>query len=113
MIKAVIGFDDTNNHQSLFGTGRLVRWFQQNVPGECECLGFVRQQLFVCDAIPYTSHISLACMIVAVPDPCLVAKLVETAAAHICQYAAVGSDPGLCVATELDGSSQEHLRCLA
>jgi hypothetical protein len=63
MMKVYFGFDDTDTHDSLYGTGKLVRWFQGAMPEGCECLGVVRQQLLVCDEIPYTSHNSAACLI--------------------------------------------------
>lgn len=101
-MKAFFGFDDTDIHTSLYGTGKLVRWFQQKLPDECECVGVVRQQLLVSDAIPYTSHNSSACMIVEMPDPALLDQMIAAAISHIEAHAAVGSDPGLCVATECD-----------
>jgi tRNA(Ile2) C34 agmatinyltransferase TiaS len=101
-MKVFFGFDDTDNQDSLYGTGKLVRWFQKKLPAECACIGIVRQQLFVCDAIPFTSHNSAACLILEIPDPALLDAMVETAVAHIEQYAAAGSDPGLCVAAEHD-----------
>jgi hypothetical protein len=99
-MKAYFGFDDTDNHDSLYGTGKLVRWFQNKLPEGCKCLGVVRQQLYVCDAIPYTSHNSAACMILDIPDPLLLGKMIEDAISHIRHFAVMGSDPGLCVATE-------------
>ena len=74
------------------------------MPDECECLGVLRQQLFVCDAIPYTSHNSAACMILNIPDPSLLDKIIEDAIAHIKHNSALGSDPGLCVVTEFNPS---------
>ena len=58
-MKVYLGFDDTDTHDSAYGTGKLVRWFQGAMPEGCDCLGVVRQQLFVCDEIPYTSHSSI------------------------------------------------------
>ena len=99
-MKVYFGFDDTDNHDSLYGTGKLVRWFQKKLPEGCKCLGVVRQQLYVCDTIPYTSHNSAACMILNIPDPSLLEKMIEDAISHIGHYSVLGSDPGLCVATE-------------
>jgi hypothetical protein len=103
-MKVYLGFDDTDSHASLFGTGKLVRWFQTGLPQGCQPLGVVRQQLFVCDDIPYTSHNSAACLITEVPEPDLVPEVIERAAKHLRHYAAAGSDPGLCVMTEFDSS---------
>ncbi|MBU0767787.1 MAG: hypothetical protein KJ687_01655 [Proteobacteria bacterium] len=68
MMKVYLGFDDTDTLDPHFGTGKLVRWFQKAMPEECENLGVVRQQLFVCDEIPYTSHNSAACLIAEMPE---------------------------------------------
>jgi hypothetical protein len=31
-MKVYFGFDDTDNYDSLYGTGKLVRWFQKKLP---------------------------------------------------------------------------------
>jgi len=59
----------------------------------------VRQQLLVCDRIPYTSHNSAACLIAELPDATLLDDLIRRAIRHIEAHALPGSDPGLCVAT--------------
>jgi hypothetical protein len=104
MMKVYFGFDDTDKHDSLYGTGKLARWFQSAMPEAWECLGVVRQQLFVCDEIPYTSHNSAACLIAQMPEPDSLNDAIEKAADHIKQYAMDGSDPGLCVVAEFDAS---------
>ena len=76
-MRIYLGFDDTDTHDSLYGTGKLVRWFQSAMPQGCECLGVVRQQLFVCDEIPYTSHNSAACLIAEVATPDLLNEVIE------------------------------------
>jgi len=101
-MKVYFGFDDTDDHDSPHGTGRLVRWFQRKLPAGCTCRGVVRQQLFVSEGIPYTSHNSSACLIAEVPDTSLLDGMITDAVAHIGKHAASGSDPGLCVATEMD-----------
>jgi len=103
-MKVYLGFDDTDTHDSLYGTGKLARWFQNSMPDGCECLGVVRQQLFVCNEIPYTSHNSAACLIAEMPEPDLLDNVIEGAINHLKQYAMNGSDPGLCVVTEFDPS---------
>lgn len=103
-MKIYLGFDDTDTHDSLYGTGKLVRWFQRALPAGCDCLGVVRQQLFVCDEIPFTSHNSAACLIADVPDPNLLDEIIEKAVHHLEHYAVDGSDPGLCVVTEFESS---------
>jgi hypothetical protein len=103
-MRVYFGFDDTDNLTSDFGTGKLVRWFQDDLPEGCTCRGVVRQQLKVCDAIPYTSHNSAACLIADIPDSDLLHIAVDRAVAHILRHAAQGSDPGLCVVTEGDAA---------
>ncbi|MGA7146220.1 MAG: hypothetical protein WBY47_17100 [Desulfobacterales bacterium] len=104
MMKVYFGFDDTDTLDSLYGTGKLVRWFQNDLPKGCECRGVIRQQLYVCDEIPYTSHNSSACMIAEFADPDLLDLAIESAANHLKKHFVSGSDPGLCVATEFDTS---------
>jgi hypothetical protein len=99
-MKAYFGFDDTDHYDSLYGTGKLVRWFFKKIPEDCQHLGVVRQQLLVCDGIPYTSHNSSACLIIEIPDPTGLDTIIKEAVSHIETFAAAGSDPGLCVATE-------------
>lgn len=99
-MKVFVGFDDTDTLDSEAGTGKLVRRFMPELPDGSICRGVVRQQLLVSESIPYTSHNSAACLIVDVPEPGLVGRIIERAAAHIACHAAEGSDPGLCVAAD-------------
>jgi hypothetical protein len=103
-MKVYLGFDDSDTHDSLYGTGKLVRWFQNDLPEGCRCLGVVRQQLLVCDEIPYTSHNSAACLIAEMPATDLLDAVIARAVTHLKRYAMEGSDPGLCVAAEFDSS---------
>jgi hypothetical protein len=105
-MKVYLGFDDTDRRDSPCGTGKLVRWFQNALPGGCGCLGVVRQLLLVCDGIPYTSHNNAARLIGLLPGRDLLEETIRRARAadHIGRHAAPGSDPGLCVATEADAS---------
>jgi hypothetical protein len=105
-MKVYLGFDDTDTCESPYGTGKLVRWFQDAMPQGFKCLGVVRQQLLVCDAIPYTSHNSAACLIADMPEPDLLPAAIECAAGHLKQYALEGSDPGLCVVAESDPAGE-------
>jgi hypothetical protein len=36
MMKVYLGFDDTETHDSLYGNGKLVRWFQNAMPAWCD-----------------------------------------------------------------------------
>jgi len=106
-MKIYLGFDDTDTHDSLYGTGKLVRWFQGALPAGCECLGVVRQQLLVCDDIPFTSHNSAACLIANLLQPDLLDEVIAKAVNHLAHYAVAGSDPGLCVVSEFEPSIRD------
>ena len=94
-MRVYIGFDDTDNLDSEFGTGKLARRYEALIPADCRVWGVVRQQLLVDPGIPYTSHNSSACVIVDVEDPSSAGRLAGLAADHIEGMAAAGSDPGL------------------
>jgi hypothetical protein len=100
-MKIYIGFDDTDNLDCEYGTGKVARWFSDVLPAGCRLWGVVRQQLLVDDAIPYTSHNSSACLIIeSSRNGDLIHELAARAAAHLERHAAEGSDPGLCVGAE-------------
>jgi hypothetical protein len=105
-LKIFIGMDDTDSLDSDFGTGKVVRWFEKILPQSCECLGVIRQQLLVSDDIPYTSHNSSACMVVEIPTEMysngFLKELSGLGEDHLKRHAADGSDPGLCIAGEMD-----------
>ena len=101
-MRAYIGFDDTDNHDSDFGTGKIARRFENILPEGCHMWGVVRQQLLVDDRIPYTSHNSSACVVVDFSDISLMESLISRAAEYIEHESADGSDPGLCCACEGD-----------
>jgi len=63
-MRIYIGFDDTDTVDSDRGTGKLARWFENELPESCRLWGVVRQQLLLHDSIPYTTHNSSACAIV-------------------------------------------------
>ena len=95
-----VGFDDTDTRDSDRGTGKLARWFGNDLPEGCRLYGVVRQQLLLDDLIPYTTHNSSACAIIEAPDPSSMDELIFRAVKHIEQHFIRGSDPGLCVAYE-------------
>lgn len=101
-MRIFICFDDTDTLDCGRGTGKLVRWFEDELPEACTMWAVVRQQLLVDPAIPYTSHNSSACAVVDAPDASVVGEIVERAGAHIAKHFAEGSDPGLCVVAEGD-----------
>lgn len=101
-IRAYIGFDDTDNADTDFGTGKIARRFENILPEGCHMWGVVRQQLLVDDRIPYTSHNSSACVVIDFSDISLKESLISRAAEYIEHESADGSDPGLCCACEGD-----------
>ena len=103
-MRVYVGFDDTDNITADRGTGKLARWFEDELPESCRMEGVVRQQLLIDDKIPYTSHNSSACVIVHTPDASLVEAITARAIAHVRRHALEGSDPGLCVVCEGDAS---------
>lgn len=104
-MRVFIGFDDTDTIDADRGTGKLARWFQEDLPHGCRPWGVVRQQLLVHPDIPYTSHNSSACVVLDVEDDSVRVDLIERAAAHIERHFLEGSDPGLCVAFENGGAA--------
>jgi tRNA(Ile2) C34 agmatinyltransferase TiaS len=103
-MRIYIGFDDTDNITSDRGTGKLARWFEKELPEGCRMKGVVRQQLLVDERIPYTSHNSSACVMVDAPDASWVTLLTARAIEHVKRHSLEGSDPGLCIACEGNGS---------
>jgi tRNA(Ile2) C34 agmatinyltransferase TiaS len=103
-MRIYIGFDDTDNITADRGTGKLARWFENELPEGCRVQGVVRQQLLVHDRIPYTSHNSSACVMVDAPDASQVALLTARAIQHLKRHSLEGSDPGLCVASDGDAA---------
>ena len=101
-MRAFIGFDDTDNKDSDFGTGKIARHIENLLPEGCSLWGVVRQQLLFDERIPYTSHNSSACAVVDFSDPAHKDKLLSIAINHIENRSASGSDPGLCFACEGD-----------
>ena len=103
-MRVYVGFDDTDTIDADRGTGKLARWFEQQLPEGCRMWGVVRQQLLVDPAIPYTSHNSAACAVIEIPDPSLVQTLIDRGIQHIEKHFIPGSDPGLCIAAEGNGT---------
>jgi len=98
--RVFVCFDDTDNIDAPRGTGKLARWYAEEIPEDCSVWGVVRQQLLVHPAIPYTSHNSSACVVVLAPSFDLLDEITERAIAHVERHALEGSDPGVCVAPD-------------
>jgi len=103
-MKIYLGFDDTDTPESDRGTGKLARWFENEIPQQCRMLGVVRQQLLVHDDIPYTSHNSAACAVIEAADASLLEKIIGLAVRHVEKYYLEGSDPGVCAVREGDSA---------
>jgi hypothetical protein len=102
-MRIYLGFDDTDTEDADRGTGKLARWFENQLPDDCRMSGVLRQQLLVHENIPYTSHNSAACVVIDVPDASFFDIIIDRASQHIQQYYLEGSDPGICAA--IDGDS--------
>jgi len=99
-MRIYVGFDDTDTVDSDRGTGKLARWFEDELPKSCRLWGVVRQQLLLDDSIPYTTHNSSACAIVETSNHCSSDDLISGAVHHIERHFIPGSDPGLCIVSE-------------
>ena len=51
-----IAFDDTDTLDADRGTGKVGRWFEDELPDGCRLWAVIRQQLLVHPDVPYTSH---------------------------------------------------------
>jgi len=104
-MRIYIGFDDTDVVGASRGTGKLARWFCEQLPDNVSLIGVVRQQLPRLPGIPFTSNNSSACVIVNVPDTMvpristIQEEFIESAIRHLEKHFIYGSDPGLCVTT--------------
>ena len=97
----LLGIDDTDVLGHKPGTGRLARDLGAHLEhaGLATLIGVVRQQLLVDPRIPYTSHNSPACLILALlgDGNGAATRVFEEAARYVGSRAARGSDPGLCL----------------
>lgn len=110
-MKLIIGIDDTDTKETK-GTGHLAEAFkkeiERNAWGRCSAIS--RHQLYVHDAIPYTSHNSAMCFEAELTGDCFDC-IVEYGQHFLYTESAAGSDPGLCVAvcdTALDTEKLVH-----
>lgn len=102
-MQILLGVDDTDILGHRPGTGRLARELAETLATEglATLVGVVRQQLLVDPRIPYTSHNSPACLILDLPEGDAAASrgVFDFACSWVAARAAVGSDPGVCVAS--------------
>jgi len=99
-MKIFVAIDDTDNADSK-GTGFRARQLAAMIyeAGLGKVSGVTRHQLFVNEAIPYTSHNSSACIVLSA-EPENLKTIIDLSAKYLLEHAAEGSDAGLCVCTE-------------
>jgi hypothetical protein len=101
-----VAFDDTDTIDADRGTGKVGRWFADELPEGWTMWAVVRQQLLVHPDVPYTSHNSAAVCVLertsgtggTGASAAELDDIVARAAAHLRRHWMEGSDPGLCVA---------------
>jgi len=94
MAIVLIGIDDTDNDTSP-GTGQIARRLAQEIAQRnTKLLGITRHQFLVDDRIPYTSHNSGACIAIDWSSPL---SELQFAIDLLTEWAAEGSDPGICI----------------
>jgi len=120
LARLYVAFDDTDTIDADRGTGKVSRWFEDELPHGCRLWAVVRQQLLVHPDVPYTSHNSAAVCVIDVVDRALlvpaeaeadgassvnlvptrelVGVITERAVGHLQANWMDGSDPGLCIA---------------
>jgi len=99
MSVVLIGIDDTDNQTSP-GTGQLARRLAVELERRgARGLGITRHQFLLDDRIPYTTHNSGACVAVEWPGA---PDELEFAIDLIENWAATGSDPGICIVANED-----------
>lgn len=99
-MRIYIGFDDTDTVDSNRGTGKLARWFENELPESYRLWGVIRQQLLLDPSIPYTTHNSSACVVIETSNHDSIDDLISRAVHHIKHHFIEGSDPGLCIISE-------------
>ena len=96
-----LGIDDTDTLESR-GTGRLARMIAAELARSYTVTGVTRHQLYVPPSIPYTSHNSCAVIHIQGADNGAGADLFSEAKELMLSAFVEGSDPGICVATEVE-----------
>lgn len=100
-VQLLLGVDDTDAIGQKPGTGRLARDLGAYLQRQelAQLVGVVRHQLLVDPRIPYTSHNSPACLMLAAAASAA-QEIFDVAGGYIVTRCAPGSDPGLCVAEQ-------------
>ncbi len=95
-----IGMDDTDNTESR-GTGHLARQVAACLSDDFEILGVVRHQLLFDPRVPYTKHNSSATIVLRAAEGLDLNELFQRVKGCMLADFQPGSDPGLCVATNV------------
>ena len=105
-----VSIDDTDNHESP-GSGQLADNLVQELKRGrliVHATSVSRHQLYVDDAIPYTSHNSSMCF-TAITGSNNIDELIRFSSGFLSEQSARGSDPGLCVTVDTNGLDREAL----
>ncbi|MBU1139034.1 MAG: hypothetical protein KKA76_08660, partial [Proteobacteria bacterium] len=105
-----LSIDDTDNLNSP-GSGQLAEILAgelQQIGLASQCSNITRHQLFVHDAIPYTSHNSSMCFSAIIGDT-KIDDVIQYAKQFLVKASASGSDPGLCVVVDNDSLDRQAL----
>ena len=99
MQRVYIGIDDTDNLETR-GTGFRARQLMQRLEAQrlARGVGITRHQLLFDKRVPYTSHNSSACLVIESDRQA--DEIATVCREFLLEIAAIGSDIGLCVATE-------------
>jgi hypothetical protein len=92
--------DDTDTLESR-GTGHLARQVAEALVADCLVLGVTRHQLLVDPRVPYTAKNSSAAILLDVNGHFAPQALVARVQAVIWNHFNPGSDPGLCIASQV------------
>lgn len=108
-MNCLLCIDDTDEKDGP-GTGHLLQAMCEKIEekGWGTYSAISRHQLFVNDAIPYTSHNSALCCEVRL-DHASLPEVVEFCGLYLLENSAPGSDPGLCITTLDSGTELPRL----
>lgn len=105
-----LSIDDTDNIDTP-GSGHLAEKIARELQHNGLASGYspiTRHQLFVHEAVPYTSHNSSMCFAADIESKSL-EDVVQFASRLLEQGSAPGSDPGLCIAVDSDTLDRQAL----
>lgn len=104
-----LSIDDTDNLESP-GSGQLAESLAGSLSSSglaCHCTAISRHQLYVHDAVPYTSHNSSMCFTAEALHG--LNDIISFSQQFLKLYSAPGSDPGLCIAVRDDSLDRSAL----